>query len=459
LSELRGVLRLAGLVGLLLSALPALAQDDDASAGSEPRFVFAIEGKAHFRNSEEVRFPIKLEFPPIALPVGQNKAFLETVNAGSHLEVSDVTLRLDLRLTDNLHGRIKIDLIDRYHRNPTSEDRQVDFDEVWLTWGRETEPARVPERRGQYLKIGKFPKFERQDDRHLESYGLMATAFNFLEDIGVELGADLGRHAYAKVQYTAGNPLFFRDPNALAGDNGISIFDGSVAHPDPYYKSGLPIFYDADVDTLDFSHAELGAGLGLRFGNPSGSFGVDVLLWSYQRKLAEEAQLTNTFYGGDLDLLDGPGGLTPLPVTSNDKSENGANLWLYAGGFSFFGQLVKQDLAGLERNGYEAEVAWSFDLPLFASIGGRQVLPWIAPAIRYSELEPEFGLDPAGLYPAPSVVWYWEKLDVGLRIGLVEGSDLTIEWSHNEFIRAGKTERQDELLVTLHIGIERGFGH
>ena len=33
-----------------------------------------------------------------------------------------------------------------------------------------------------------MPKFERQNDRHLESYGLVSTAFNRFEDFGVEAG-------------------------------------------------------------------------------------------------------------------------------------------------------------------------------------------------------------------------------------------------------------------------------
>ena len=35
---------------------------------------------------------------------------------------------------------------------------------------------------------------------------------------------DLGRHVYVKVSATQGNPVFIRDPNALAGDNGTPVF-------------------------------------------------------------------------------------------------------------------------------------------------------------------------------------------------------------------------------------------
>ena len=97
-----------------------------------------------------------------------------------------------------------IDFIDLYDRNPTSGDREVDVDEVWLRFGREVEPAREADGFGAYAKIGKFGHFERQDDRHLESYGLVSTAFNRFEDAGLEVGFDFGLQGCgARVGFTA----------------------------------------------------------------------------------------------------------------------------------------------------------------------------------------------------------------------------------------------------------------
>ncbi|HXT21767.1 MAG TPA: hypothetical protein VN923_13535, partial [Thermoanaerobaculia bacterium] len=104
---------------------------------------------------------------------------------------------------------------------------------------------------------------------------------------------------------------------------------------------------------------------------------------------------------------------------------------------------------GLGRTGYEGEVAWRFELPLFASLAGQQLFPSIAPSFRYSKLEPDFTNPPPGRTPAPSFAWEWEKTDAGIRIGIVPGTDLTIEKSHNRFLTVRGWKTYDELLTTL----------
>src|SRR5262245_10349941 len=90
----------------LLSPAPLTAQasaeeKEPASEAAEesgslrPKLDFGLEAKANFRNSEENRFPVPFPFPPSFLPVGQTQGFEETVNAGSHFELSDVTLYVD----------------------------------------------------------------------------------------------------------------------------------------------------------------------------------------------------------------------------------------------------------------------------------------------------------------------------------------------------------------------------
>jgi hypothetical protein len=426
-------------------------QDDGPGTGEEPaggrRFEIAVEVKAHLRDSEENRFPVGFPFAPEMLPPGETQGAEETVSPGSHFEVSTVTLLIDAAWSESLLAHAKIDVIDLYDRNPTSTDRTVDVDEAWVRFGRETEPALLPERPGVYLKVGKMPKFERQDDRHLESYGLVSTAFNRFEDVGVELGVDLGRHLYLKGSWSAGNPVFLRDPNALAGDNGTAEL--REPFPDPELGSGVVILYDAEAEDLDVDgDGETGAGLGLRFGDPSGERGADLLVWGYRRKLAETVALEGTFYGGDLDLLRGPGNAVPFPITDDDKQEVGANLWLYLGGFSLFLQGVDQELAGLGRTGLEAEAAWSIDLPLVWAVGGSQLFPFVAPAVRWSRLGPDYRA-PA-LTPSPSFAWEWEKRDFGVRLGIVEGIDLTFEYADHEFVLGSGAKRSnDEFLATL----------
>jgi hypothetical protein len=434
-----------------LSLASAAAAQDDESAGVNdeagspaPALKWGVEVKAAFRDSEDFSFPFGFRPPgaPAALPFN-----LRTVDPGGNLELPAATLFLDATWGEALLGHLKVDMIDLWDRNPTSTDHKVDVDEAWLRLGRESDPGRLPERAGVYVKVGKLPKFERQDDRHLESYGLVSTAFNRFEDVGVELGVDLGRYLYLKGSYTRGNPVFLRDPNALAGDNGTPA--NLADPPHPALNSGVPIIYDAEIEEAGSGgHEEKGAGLGFRVSNEDGSRRADLLAYGYERTLAPRVEMEGSLYGGDLDLLDVPFGTYP-GLDGDDKKEAGANLWLYLDGFSFFGQYVNQEIAGLERLGYEGEVAWRFELPLFASLAGQQLFPSVAPSFRYSKLDPDFLNPPPGRTPAPSFAWEWEKTDAGIRIGIVPGTDLTIEQAHNRFLTARGWMTYDELLTTL----------
>lgn len=452
----------AGILGMGLGlggsgsarAQPPVAEPVVAEEARELDLDFGIEAKAHYRDSELFRIASPYPFPSFFLPPGQTQAFLETVNDGEHFELSTFTLLVDAAWGENLAAHAKVDFIDLYDRNPTSSDKEIDVDELWIRFG--SDPRVMAEKFGLYAKIGKFEHFERQNDRHLESYGLVSTAFNRFEDQGVELGLDFGKHLYLRGSLTQGNPLFFRDPNALAGDNGTPE-KNPVANPNPIpeLETGFPILYDAEVEDLDVDgDLESGVGLGVRFGDRDAGRALDFLAWAYERTLADTVRLNGTYYGGDLDLLRGPFS-TPtaapfsLPISGDDKQEVGANLWVYFDGFTAFGQYVDQEIAGMDRKGYEGELAWRFELPLAWAVGGRQLFPFVQPAVRYSYLKPEFaGGSPK--YPASSVRWEWTKLDYGVRLGIIQGVDLTIEFADNEMTLAnGRQVSNDELLSTL----------
>ena len=86
-------------------------------------------------------------------------------------------------------------------------------------------------------------------------------------------------------------------------------------------------------------------------------------------------------------------------------------------------------------------------LPLRWAVGGRQLFPFVQPAVRYSMLENDFA-NPA-VTPFPSGAWDWEKIDVGIRLGILPGIDLTAEYAANTFERATGDGTNDETLVTL----------
>jgi hypothetical protein len=444
------------LLGLVPGAGPvwAAAQEppaDEAARTAEDapphwQYKLGLEARANYRDSVDNLF--KTSARQGGVPV-----FEETVDPGSHYEFSDVTVSGRAAWGDLFTSFLKVDLIDLYDRNPTSTGEKVDIDEAWVRFGREPETATLAPGSGVYVKLGKIAKFERQNDRHLQSYGLVSTAFNRFEETGGELGVSLGRHFYVKARGAAGNPVFLRDPNALAGDNGTP----ELLHqpPDPKLNSGVPILYNAHYANFNLDgKLETGVGVGWRIADEGGRNGLDLLAWGNKRKLARRAAIPGSFYGADLDILNGPEdpGVNPADVTyaitGDEKREAGGNVWLYLGGFSFFGQYVDQDLAGLPRTGLEGEVAWRFNLPLVWAVRGRQLFTSIAPAVRYSRLDN--GFKNPKVTPSPSFAWDWEKVDSGLRFGLYEGLDLTVEYSDNRFILASGAKRHNnETLVTL----------
>jgi hypothetical protein len=431
---------IAGL-GAFAPSASVHAQDDDWQVD------LGMEAKLHLRDSDRNRFPVNFPFTPDMLPPGESQGSIETVDPGRQFDLNVVSVIANIARGDFFTAHARVDFLDKHDRNPTSSDRQVDVDQLWFRFGREFVHALPDEGFGGYVKIGKFEKFERQDDRHLESYGLVSTAFNRFEDLGAEFGLDLGGNFYLKASVTQGTPLFMRDPNALAGDNGTPVL--MRANPEPEFNTGIPILYDTEIEGIDFDGSmELGAGAGYRYANAAGDRAFDLMVFGYEGELEETVALNGTFYGGDLDLLRGPLNQFPYPgLSGNDRSEYGINARAYLGDLSLFAQYVDQELASLPRSGYELEAAWTFDLPLVWAIDGRQVFSSIQPAIRYSRLDNDF--DNPDITPFPSGAWDWEKIDIGLRLTVLPGLDLTAEYADNEFQTANGAAGNDEWLLTL----------
>jgi len=431
---------------LMVCAASVLAQD---TSNTNPTWTFTdrLEIRANFRDSNHEAFQLKFPFPASFLPVGQRFGFEATPDPGNHVELSVVQLRLDAKYGKWLAAHAQIHALDKYRRNPTTSDRMTDADELWLRAGEKPEFLERPERTSFFVQAGKAPKMERQPIRLLESYGLAATAFNRMEDTQILTGGSVGRNLYWRLQLASGNPLFFRDPNALAGDNGTPSLDPFAhPHPDPRIKSGFPILYNAETESLflDTTHMQFGQGLGYRWQNATETVGFDAIAFHYRRTMsADEKKLDGTFYGPDLDLLLGPLD-DGLPIHGRTKEEYGARVYSEWHALTVIAQFTKQAIAGLQRQGYEVESGYK----LATALG---FLQSVQPAVRVSGLTNRFRGDP-NLYPAPSVWWPWTKIDAGVRMGFVHDVDLTIERAkHN--IGAPRKLNVHETLVTLRARI------
>jgi len=421
----------------LLALAPVAATGAGHDEAAFPRFELGWELKLHVRNSRGLVF----ETPDWLLddPYAQG-ARLETPDPGTAAELSVASLTVDALLAPTVRGHARLAIGDLYARNPTSRDQEVVLREAWLLLGDRRQAWRSEAGGPFYLLAGKAPRFTRNEQRRLESYGLWGVAVGWLEQVQLQLGGDLSRHLYWRLHWAVPNPLYMRDTNALAGDVGATA-DGPLG-------SGFPILYEtAAPDVWNARGGEIGAGIGFRAVSPATRNGVDALVWQFERDLADRVEIEGSRWRGELALLEAAG----LPYEGRRKREQGVNLEARVAGLRAFGQLVRQSLGGLERSGYEVEVAYWVPLPGLFAWGDSPVGNWIQPAVRYSEIDNDFSLQPPVALPAAiSLVWDWTKLDVGIRFGIVRGVDLTVEFArHDMILLSGARLHPDEMLATL----------
>lgn len=441
-------LRLGCLACVLAAGVATAAAGQDSILGSSSSFVSStgalrlkIEIKTAFRDSRDVTVTVPNTGAPF--PV-----VMRTVDPGASAEVPNLGFTFEADLTPDIFARAVLNVLDLYNRNPTSSGDKVQLREAFVRFGKKIDTLRVTDGTSVYLEIGKFPRFSKQIVRRLESYGLWGTAVGRFEETGAEVGGSFGPHLYWRASATGGTPLFFRDPNALAGDNGTP--ERTVGSTTPVvYNSGFPILYDTVAPDVGGSgELQVGGGSGFRWNwGENLRDGVDVLAWIFRRDLADRTSLPGTFYGADLRLLQGFG--VSLPIEGNEKIEWGVNVDARFGPVHIFGQAVKQDIAYLWRQGYEAEISWRIPLPgLFAS-GDQPVVNWVEPAVRISYIE-NLWVTPPG-FVAPSMGWNWRKYDYGVRFGIVRGLDLTAEYARNDATLRRYIIHSDEWLVTTRV--------
>lgn len=416
---------------LALSAVCPYAEAQDAWS-----WAHRIEVRADYRWSSEEEHPAP--FPPGSV--------LRTPDPGHHVELNVADVQLDLGYGDLFAARVKVHGEARHRRNPTSTDRQFDADELWVRLGRKPEFLERPEGTSLFVQAGKFPKMERQPVRLLESYGLAATAFNRFEDVQVLAGGTVGRNFYWRAQIANGNPLFLRDPNALAGDNGTrAVVQGRESEFGP----GFPILYNAETEDLffDTSQLQVGEALGYRWQREDETLGFDLILFHYRRELAGSVEMTGSLYGGDIDLLavePAELGLPTaprmvFPLDGDTKQEYGARLFAEWQRATLIAQVTIQDIAGLERQGWEVE--GGYHIPL-----GFGPFESIQPALRASGINN--GFDALPVFPAPSFWWDWMKFDGGIRVGLKRGFDVTLESTYH-IVDSRRSINPREAMVTV----------
>jgi hypothetical protein len=454
------VLAVAGLLFYPGLAAAQEAEDDESIFFDEGVSIdISTEIKSHFRWSEEDRWPLFTPFPPDFVPAGQDNVALSTVAPGSSLEVSKATVFFDVSLPRSISARVKVDFIDLYDRNPTSTDKKVDVDEAWIAFG-ERQQSLVPNDGSSFFAlIGKAPKFERQAVRRIETYGLVSTAFNRFPDLMIMAGGSLGRNVYFFGQMSDGNPVFMRDPNALAGDNGTA----PPPNPELELGSGFPIFYHAEVEDLQIDNSfEYGGGAGFRWLSEDQETGIDVLGFYYQATLPESTDLNGTFYQGDLELLAGAG-IPPNEIDGDERTEWGFNLDLRLAGLGVFAQYVKEESANLPRSGFEVEAGYQFVLGDLAD--DSSLFPAIEPILRYSRLSNDWTAPRE--FITQSALWNWTKLDIALRTVIIPKLDLLLEYTINDLNPGSNIEgsildppvavgpirdiKHDEFLATLRL--------
>jgi hypothetical protein len=428
---------------------PSAAQEAPAPppAAEEESRPFRLGGeiKLAFRDSRFVETPLFFPFPPSFIPAGETSVMERTVSPGSSLEVPNLTLRAEGDISDQVAVKAEVHVLDLYNRNPTSSDDRIFLREAWIRFGRFHAPLEAAEGSSLFVLAGLAPRFTKQVIRRLESYGLLGTAVGRFEHPQILVGGTVGRHVFWRAEVGNGNPLFFRDPNALAGDNGTpETVPGRV---DPIYESGFPILYDAKPADINVSgRFEWGLGLGGRIGEETKS--ASLLAWYFERKMQDAARIRGTYYEGELDLLTGVG--FPLPFRGHERRELGANAEARLGELRFFAQYLDQDIAELPRRGYEVELAYRVPLDGLFLVGETPILNWLQPVVRVSHIDNRFAVPREN--PGPSVGWDWTKVDVGLRVGLLRNVDLTAEYSFNSARTSEGDVHPNEALITLRTG-------
>jgi hypothetical protein len=425
-------------------APPAASPDAPVEREKRPSFRIGGEAKIGIRHSDDEAWLVPGNFPPSFILPGEDGVYERTPSPGASFEIQNVALIGEGALTDGVDAMIRVHFYDLYNRNPTSSDDRVFIREAWVRIGHAFDKLEEISGTSGYLLVGQAPRFSKPLSRRLESYGLWTNAVARFENPQIQAGGTIGKHVYWRASVGNGNPLFMRDVNALAGDNGTPERVANSRVPS-VYGSGIVMLYDAKAQDLN-PNGKFEWGFGGGYAVSKDAWALDVLGWAFGRELAEDADLRGTYYGGDMEIFAG----RPFAFDGNDKIERGVNVDLLAGRLRMFGQYVDQEIAGLPRRGYEVEAAYRIPLNGLFLIGETPVLNWLQPVVRVSHVDNGFTAPPG--FPAPSFDWDWTKIDAGFRLGVSEHTDFTLEYAFNRAKAPNRTVKPNELLATFRVG-------
>src|SRR5262249_10859998 len=141
------------------------AQDPQPNLWS---WTYKTEIRADYRWSDDEFHPLRF-LPSDQFPEpGESQLFLRTPDPGSHVELNVADVQFDVDYGGWIAARAKVHFQALHRRNPTSEDRKIDADELYVRLGPNPEFLERPAKTSFFIQAGKFPKMERQPTRLLE---------------------------------------------------------------------------------------------------------------------------------------------------------------------------------------------------------------------------------------------------------------------------------------------------